>query len=117
MLGSQQQLGAVSSRLLVLGSARRSNPVLTITETDAAVPPAAKHELENALASLADERVPRLFHTVEEALVRAAFAKSGQNQVHTARLLGITRNSVRTLLKRYGLLPAAAPNADAMLPH
>jgi len=117
MLGLQQRGGAVSSALLVLGSALRSNPVLTTTETDAAAPPAAKRELETALASLADERVPRLFHTVEEALVRAAFAKSGHNQVHTARLLGITRNSVRTLLKRYGLLPPSAAHGATELTH
>ncbi|AKJ31247.1 sigma-54 interaction domain-containing protein [Caldimonas brevitalea] len=45
-----------------------------------------------------------LFHTVESALVRHAFHHCDDNQVQTARLLGVTRNTLRTLLKRYGLL-------------
>jgi len=49
-------------------------------------------------------RTPRLQATVEAALVHAAFARSGDNQVRSARLLGVTRNTMRTLLKRHGLL-------------
>lgn len=40
--------------------------------------------------------------------VRAAFSHTGENQVHSARALGITRNTMRTLLKRHGLLADAA---------
>ena len=43
----------------------------------------------------------------QETLVRAAFSHAGDNQVRAARVLGVTRNTLRTLLKRYGLLGAA----------
>jgi sigma-54-specific transcriptional regulator len=87
--------------------------MLTFAEPDAAASLDAQRTLEAVLASLAEEGVPRLFHTVEEALVRAAFAQSGDNQVRAARLLGITRNSLRTLLKRYGLIGAEPIAAKA----
>ena len=51
---------------------------------------------------------------VEEVLIRSAFAHCHHNQVHTAALLGITRNVLRTQLKRLGLL--AAPRAALPLP-
>ena len=38
------------------------------------------------------------------ALVHAAFEHAHHNQVRTAKALGVTRNMVRTLLKRHGLL-------------
>ena len=36
--------------------------------------------------------------------MHTAFAHAGSNQVRAARLLGITRNMMRTQLKRHGLL-------------
>ncbi|MGN6529043.1 MAG: sigma-54 interaction domain-containing protein [Burkholderiaceae bacterium] len=58
-----------------------------------------------------------LFDAVERALVHAAFDHAHHNQVRTARALGVTRNMVRTLLKRHGLLASgpgdAAESADA----
>jgi DNA-binding NtrC family response regulator len=55
---------------------------------------------------------------VEGVLIRSAFEHCHHNQVHTAALLGITRNVLRTQLKRLGLLalPRAAlspPSATA----
>ena len=47
-----------------------------------------------------------LMDQVESLLVHAAFEHAGQNQVRTAKALGITRNMLRTLLKRHGLLGA-----------
>ncbi|TMH04308.1 MAG: hypothetical protein E6H79_10895, partial [Betaproteobacteria bacterium] len=49
-------------------------------------------------------------------LVTAAFSASGENQVHAARLLGITRTTLRTLLKRHGLLARVAPTMDGAAP-
>lgn len=46
-----------------------------------------------------------LFQELEELVVREAFNFCRNNQVHTAALLGISRNVMRTLLKRYGYLP------------
>lgn len=42
--------------------------------------------------------------TVERLIVSEAYQRSDYNQVHTANLLGISRNVVRTLLKRHGFL-------------
>jgi sigma-54-specific transcriptional regulator len=69
--------------------------------------------LDDALSALLEALPPRLLHGVEEALVRAAFTQVGGNQVHAARVLGVTRNTLRTLLKRYGLL--AEPSAASHL--
>ncbi|WP_303620998.1 helix-turn-helix domain-containing protein [Methylogaea oryzae] len=40
--------------------------------------------------------------------MRTAYDYCERNQVHTARLLGISRNILRARLQRYGLLPGAA---------
>ena len=60
-----------------------------------------------ALQGLIEQGEPRVYARVEEALVRVAFAHAGENQVHAARVLGVTRNTLRTLLKRHGLLADA----------
>ena len=45
-----------------------------------------------------------LFDLVEETLINTAFQFCAQNQVQTAKNLGISRNILRTLLKRHGLI-------------
>ena len=60
--------------------------------------------LEHALDNAMNEGRPALFHAVEALLVRRAFSRCRDNQVQTARLLGVTRNALRTLLKRHGML-------------
>jgi len=56
-----------------------------------------------------------LFRDIERRLVEDAFRHCSENQVRTAELLGISRNVVRTLLKRYGLLTEAeASLADSI---
>jgi transcriptional regulator with PAS, ATPase and Fis domain len=44
------------------------------------------------------------FDNLESLIVHESFNYSNHNQVHTAALLGISRNVMRTLLKRHGLL-------------
>jgi sigma-54-specific transcriptional regulator len=61
--------------------------------------------LSEALNALLAEDHTDLFDTVESALVHAAFEHAGQNQVRAAKVLGITRNMLRTQLQRHGLLP------------
>jgi sigma-54-specific transcriptional regulator len=53
-----------------------------------------------------------LFDAVESALVHAAFEHAHRNQVRSARALGVTRNMVRTLLKRHGLLAGHVDEAE-----
>jgi DNA-binding NtrC family response regulator len=44
------------------------------------------------------------FEKLEEIIVTEAFQHAKHNQVHTAALLGISRNVMRTLLKRHGFI-------------
>ncbi|WP_306564086.1 sigma-54-dependent Fis family transcriptional regulator [Aquabacterium sp.] len=61
-------------------------------------------QLTQVLEALLVQGEADLFNKVESALVHAAFAFAGQNQVRSAKVLGITRNMLRTQLKRHGLL-------------
>lgn len=63
--------------------------------------------LQQLLERLLQDHPPQLHDRIESQLVRLAFAAAGRNQVQTARLLGVSRNTVRTLLKRHGLLASA----------
>ena len=93
-------------------------------DAGAAPPPAPPREEARARES-ARTRLPQffgellreggsgLFDAVESALVHAAFEHAHNNQVRTAKLLGVTRNMVRTQLKRHGLIAANAPEASA----
>ena len=69
---------------------------------------AAREQLYRRLEELVSELVsagdPDLFNSVEESLVRTVFSWCNQNQVHSARVLGISRNVLRTQLKRFGLI-------------
>ena len=47
---------------------------------------------------------PDLHRRLEELTIRRAFLFCGNNQVQTAKLLGISRNVLRKLLKRFGLI-------------
>jgi len=72
--------------------------------------PAAEEALEQAVARIAREALQRqdgqLFERFQSALVHAAFEHTQGRQVPAARALGISRNVVRTLFKRHGLLQA-----------
>lgn len=61
-------------------------------------------ELTRLLALRLRNPGTHLYDEVEGLLVAEAFRITGGNQVHTALLLGISRNVVRTLLKKHGLL-------------
>jgi sigma-54-specific transcriptional regulator len=86
----------------------------------------ALERLTAVFQSLLGQATPQLFQAVESALVHVAFAHTHEDQVHAARVLGITRNTMRTLLKRHGLLlndsplppfAAAAANGETLDPH
>jgi sigma-54-specific transcriptional regulator len=61
-------------------------------------------QLAGLINRMIDADHPDLFDSVEEVLVRTAFNACHRNQVHTARVLGISRNILRTQLKRFGLI-------------
>jgi sigma-54-specific transcriptional regulator len=55
-----------------------------------------------------------LFDSVEETLIRTAFAACRNNQVQTAKALGISRNILRTHLKRFGMIGGETSAADTL---
>jgi sigma-54-specific transcriptional regulator len=65
--------------------------------------------LRALVESLLQREEPDLLHRLEAEIVRAAYGFAKSNQVRSAKALGITRNSLRTLLKRHGILDREAP--------
>jgi sigma-54-specific transcriptional regulator len=55
-----------------------------------------------------------VFDSVEETLIRTAFAACRNNQVQTAKALGISRNILRTHLKRFGMIGGDANTAETL---
>jgi sigma-54 dependent transcriptional regulator len=49
-----------------------------------------------------------LYAKLEELIVRQGFAAASGNQLKTARLFSMSRNTLRTLLKRFGLIAGGA---------
>ena len=60
--------------------------------------------LEALLRTLFNSDRSDLYRRIDETVIRTAFEYCEQNQLRTARLLGVTRNIVRDRLIRYGLL-------------
>jgi len=92
------------------GSLRRSSappPAPPPEPADHPAPPTQGcpfQHLDTMFSDLVDAGEPALFDTVEERLIRTAYTACEQNQVQTARALGISRNVLRTHLKRFGLI-------------
>jgi sigma-54-specific transcriptional regulator len=91
--------------LKLVGALHRQVPVGAARERDT-TPPAAR--LEAVLEEMIESGEPALFDKVEEALVRTAFSWCHHNQVQAAKALGISRNIMRTQLKRFGLIKSEA---------
>jgi sigma-54-specific transcriptional regulator len=60
--------------------------------------------LERVLDELIQLQPEQLYELVSRQLVLQAYRESRENQVQTARLLGISRNVLRTLLKQYEVI-------------
>jgi DNA-binding NtrC family response regulator len=70
--------------------------------------------LSGLLAQLFRDPRGRLLERLEGQVVAEAFRFTGRNQVRTAALLGISRNVLRTLLKKHGMYEVRAySSADA----
>jgi len=78
--------------------------------------PALRDRLESLFNEFIEAGEPVLFDAVEEALIRTAYAWCHQNQVQTAKVLGISRNILRTHLKRFGLIGGADAGAESSMP-
>ena len=92
-------------------------PVTEIRPTDLRLPTSRAHVparaeatgrslviLTDALQQLFLEESPNLYQLLDETIFHGAYEFCDQNQLRTARLLGISRNIVRDRLIRYGLL-------------
>jgi len=71
----------------------------------------AADSLRQVFLQRMNQAEPLLFDAVEATLVKTAFEFCHGNQVQTAHLLGLSRNVLRTLLKRHGLLERPAQPA------
>jgi sigma-54-specific transcriptional regulator len=60
--------------------------------------------LENAIAELLELQPEHLYDLVNRKLVTQAYQECHENQVQTARVLGISRNVLRTLLKQFEII-------------
>jgi sigma-54-specific transcriptional regulator len=102
--------GLVAARAVEAGLREAADAAPALSARPAA--PDRFASLETALDGVVGAGLPNMFHRVEALLVELAFSRCRDNQVQTARLLGITRNTLRTLLKRHGLLgDGAGPDA------
>ena len=78
-------------------------------------------ELGHVLQRLFDLSPPHLHELIDETVLKNAYRYSGYNQLKTARILGMSRNVVRTRLVQYGEVPglvrsAARPSASPAKP-
>jgi sigma-54 dependent transcriptional regulator len=85
----------------------------SVPAPSAPAPADARARLPALFEQLLREGGDGLFDAVERALVHAAFEHAHRNQVRSAKALGVTRNMVRTLLKRHGLLAVGSSEGDA----
>jgi sigma-54-specific transcriptional regulator len=60
--------------------------------------------LRRGLRGLFETGDRSIYATIEREAIQSAYAHCHDNQVHTAELLGISRNVLRAQLKRFGLL-------------
>ena len=88
---------------------RRSEPV-TLPQN---APDTTQHLLQRAFHKLFEEEPGALHETVEDSLLRAAYEFCHFNQVHTAKLLGLSRNVTRTRLIKLGALSVNTRRGDA----
>jgi sigma-54-specific transcriptional regulator len=69
-------------------------------------------QLGTVFEQLFEEGGGDLYGRIERVLIESAYAYCQRNQVHTADMLGISRNVLRTQLKRFGLLAGSQVSAN-----
>jgi sigma-54-specific transcriptional regulator len=84
---------------------QRSTPWANHQAYDAiAATPRSLQALAPQLDRLFEAPPEQLLERLQALVIRQAMERCRGNQVHTARLLGVSRNVLRTYLKRFGLL-------------
>ncbi|MDZ3991176.1 sigma-54 dependent transcriptional regulator [Pseudomonas sp. Teo4] len=90
--------GLIQAQDLRLSNLRRER------QDEAPTHNAGQDLLQQAFSQLYEEQPEGLYEQVENALLRSAYQFCHYNQVHTAQLLGLSRNIVRTRLIAMGEL-------------
>jgi aliphatic sulfonates family ABC transporter substrate-binding protein len=113
---------AIQQALLVRGGADLTAADLQLGPTQSHAEPADDcaaelAELERALAALLDRKLPDLHERVEASLLRTTYQYCGQNQLETARMLGLSRNVVRARLISHGELKGSLRRNVPALAH
>ena len=80
-----------------------------------AKPVSREDALEEALMALFEEDHPDLYARLEHAIMRSAYKYCQNNQLQTARLLGISRNIVRARLIHYGELNPKTHSSESAI--
>ncbi len=75
-----------------------------LQQKTSAAPVMARNPLEETLLELFEQGAPNLYARLNETIVRTAYRYCKHNQVQTARLLGVSRNILRSQLKRFGMI-------------
>jgi sigma-54 dependent transcriptional regulator len=94
--------------LVSVDSTQASRPEQALPE------PAKSAGLEQAILARLESRTPKLLDEIDEIVVRTAYRVANNNQVRTARLLGISRNVLRSRLMRYGILALDSRRASSI---
>ena len=99
--------------LNVKNSASDSHPTQTNLKHSNALPlqtsASSVEELGRVLTQIYEEGGENLYDRIEKVLIDTAYHYCQRNQVHTADLLGISRNILRTQLKRFGFIATTKP--------
>jgi two-component system response regulator AtoC len=104
--GNVRELQNLMERLLVLGD---EGPIGS-GELEELLPDVRPAATSPASPDAAASRAPELsLWEHERSLLVQALERAGNNQTRAARLLEISREQLRTRMKRYGLLPGRAP--------
>ena len=109
--GNVRELQNVIERLMVLGD---DGPIRT-SELEGLLPregAVTNRPSEDPAPEAPPTSDLSLWHQ-EKSLLVNALARAGQNQTRAAEVLKISREQLRTRMKRYGLLPGQARSADS----
>jgi len=109
-------IGKHDLRLVPWAAAQSADPF--DVDTDESDADGSVEVLASNLDRLFNDRPDQLMESIESLVVRRALEFCRGNQVHTAKLLGITRNVLRTYLKRFGLIGVSSigPAPTARVP-
>ena len=88
------------------GSAPAALETPEVAFAEGTVPESPWVNLENVLREFLSRKEQCLYDQLERRIVQIAYSSFNRNQVRTAKALGISRNNLRTLLKRHGFLDA-----------